>query len=99
MPSPQGSSQNGARSIVYELDTLRHKGRRGLEQLSLVILCSCANKSQTNTTGQCQVAAGSIWDGPRGRAGVGCGRSELLTPQELTALSTGLTLSVEANHS
>ena len=59
-----GSSQSGAQSIVYELDTLRHKARHGLEQLSLVILCSCTNKSQTTTTEQCQVAAGSIWDGP-----------------------------------
>ena len=41
-----GSSQSGARSIVYELDTLRHKGRRGLEQLSLVILCSCATRAK-----------------------------------------------------
>src|SRR5512135_398310 len=61
----RGSSQSGAQSIVYELDTLWYKGRRGLEQLSLVILCSCVNKSQTNTTEQCQVAAGSNWDGPR----------------------------------
>ena len=61
----EGSSQSGAQSIVYELDTLWSTGRRSLEQLSLVILCSCANKSQTNTTGQCQVAAGSIWDGPK----------------------------------
>src|SRR5512135_3667948 len=60
----RGSSQSGAQSIVYELDTLWYKGRRGLEQLSLVILCSCVNKSQTNTTEQCQVAAGSNWDGP-----------------------------------
>src|SRR6202171_4945262 len=67
-PSPsrrRGSSQSGAQSIVYELDTLRRKARQGLEQLSLVILCSCANKSQTITTEQCQVAAGSIWDGPK----------------------------------
>ena len=61
----RGSSQSGAQSIVYELDTLRHKARHGLEQLSLVILSSCANKSQTTTAEQCQVAAGSIWDGPR----------------------------------
>ena len=54
----------GVQSIVYELDTLRHKARHGLEQLSLVILSSCANKSQTTSTEQCQVAAGSIWDGP-----------------------------------
>ena len=60
-----GSSQSGAQSIVYELDTSQHKARLGLEQLSLVILCSCTNKSQTTTTEQCQVAAGSIWDGPR----------------------------------
>ena len=33
-----GSSQSGAQSIVYELDTLRHKARHGLEQLSLVFL-------------------------------------------------------------
>jgi hypothetical protein len=59
-----GSSQSGAQSIVYELDTSQHKARLGLEQLSLVILCSCTNKSQTTTTEQCQVAAGSIWDGP-----------------------------------
>ena len=56
----------GSELLGYELDTSRHKGRRGLEQLSLIILCSCANKSQTNTTGQSQVAAGSIWDGPNG---------------------------------
>ena len=49
---------------MYELDTLRHKARHGLEHLSLEIRSSCANKSQTTTTEQCQVAAGSICDGP-----------------------------------
>ena len=48
---------------MYELDTLRHKARHGLEQLSLVILCSCTNKSQMTTTEQCQVAGGPFWDG------------------------------------
>ena len=55
------------RVIVYKLDTLRHKARHGLEQLSLVIFCSCASKSQTTTTEQCRVAAGSTWDGQGGR--------------------------------
>jgi hypothetical protein len=53
---------------VYELDTLRHKARQGLEQLSLVILRSCTNKSETTIPEQCQVAAGSIWDGPPPRS-------------------------------
>jgi hypothetical protein len=57
---------------VYELDTLRLQARNGLEQLSLVILCSCANKSQTTPLEQCQVATESIWDGPNERSHALC---------------------------
>jgi hypothetical protein len=61
---PGGPSQSGAQGIVHKLDTLQNKARRGSEQLSLLIFGSCAHKSKTNTTEQCQHAAGAIWDGP-----------------------------------
>ena len=59
-----GSSQSGVQGIVYELDTLRHKASLVSAELCSVILGSYANKSQTTTTEQCQVATGSVWDDP-----------------------------------
>src|SRR3954468_21751500 len=58
------SSQSGARVIVYELDTLRHRVGRRPEQLSRAWHASCVVLDRLTTTEQCQVAASPVWDGP-----------------------------------
>src|SRR5947209_15020109 len=53
---PGASSQSGARVIVYELDTLRHRVGRRLEQLSHAWHAACVVFDRLTTTEQCQVA-------------------------------------------
>src|SRR4051794_15741255 len=58
------SSQSGARGIVYELDTLRHRVGRCPGQLSRAGHATCVILDRLTTTEQCQVAASPVWDGP-----------------------------------